>query len=127
MFMNVTLIQMKNEPSQKTHQGKITMAEKSYNVTNPDNLLQARTNEEITIVIESNPSTGYNWQPHFNEGALELIDSDFISESSAIGSGGVEIFRFLPKKAGKENIKMSYKRQWEQKPVKEVIYRVRIS
>jgi len=103
------------------------MAEKSYNVTDPDNLIQARVNEEITIVIESNPSTGYSWQPHFDEGALELIDSDFISGSLAIGSGGVEIFRFLPRKAGKENIKMFYKRQWEQKPVKETVYSIRIS
>jgi predicted secreted protein len=103
------------------------MAKKSYNVTDPDNVIHARVSEEITIVIESNPSTGYSWQPHFNEGPLELIDSDFVSESLAIGSGGVEIFRFLPKKAGKENIKMSYKRQWEQKPVKEIVYRTRIS
>jgi predicted secreted protein len=103
------------------------MAKKSYNVTDPDNVIQARVNEEITIVIESNPSTGYGWQAHFNEGALELIDSDFVSESSAMGSGGVEVFRFLPRKAGKEKIKMSYKRQWEQKPVKEIIFTIRIS
>lgn len=112
---------------QKTRQGKRAMAEKSYNVTDPDNLIQARVNEEITIVIESNPSTGYGWQPHFDEGALELTDSDFVSESLAMGSGGVEVFRFLPKKAGKEKIRMSYKRQWEQKPVKEITYRIRIS
>lgn len=103
------------------------MAEKSYNVTNPDNLIKARVNQEITIVVESNPSTGYTWQPHFSEEALELIGSDFVSESLAMGSGGVEIFRFLPKKAGKEKIKMSYKRQWEQKSVKEIAYRIRIS
>ena len=111
----------------KIHQGKIAMAEKSYNVTDPDNVIQARVNEEITIVIESNPSTGYGWQAHFNQGALELIDSDFVSESLAMGSGGVQVFRFLPKKAGKINIKMSYKRQWEQKPVKEIVYSIRIS
>ncbi len=103
------------------------MAEKNYNVTDPDNLIQTRVNEEITIVVESNPSTGYAWQPHFSEGTLELIASDFVSESMAMGSGGVEVFRFLPKKAGKVNIKMSYKRQWEQKPVKEIIYSIRIS
>jgi predicted secreted protein len=111
----------------KTRQGKIAMAGKGYNVTDPDNVIHARVNEEITIVIESNPSTGYNWQPHFNEGALELMDSDFVPESLAMGSGGVEVFRFLPKKAGKEKIKMSYKRQWEQKPVKEMVYSIRIS
>ena len=103
------------------------MAEKSYTLTDPGNLIQARVNQEITIVVESNPSTGYTWQPHFDEGALELIDSDFVSGSLAIGSGGVEIFRFLTRKAGKEKIKMSYKRQWEQKPIKEIIYRIRIS
>ena len=103
------------------------MVEENYNVTDPDNLIQTRVNEEITIVVESNPSTGYAWQPHFSEGTLELTASDFVSESMAMGSGGVEVFRFLPKKAGKANIKMSYKRQWEQKPVKEIIYSIRIS
>ena len=103
------------------------MVEENYNVTDPDNLIQTRVNEEITIVVESNPSTGYAWQPHFNEGTLELIDSNFVSEGMAMGSGGVEVFRFLPKKAGKVNIKMSYKRQWEQKPIKEIIYSIRIS
>jgi inhibitor of cysteine peptidase len=103
------------------------VAGKSYGVTDPDNVIQTRVNEEITIVIESNPSTGYSWQPQFNEERLELIGSDFVSESRTMGSGGVEVFRFLTKRAGKEEIKMSYKRQWEHKPVKEITYRIRIS
>jgi predicted secreted protein len=33
--------------------------------------------KEFTIKLESNPTTGYTWQPVFDEHAIKLISSGF--------------------------------------------------
>ena len=45
-----------------------------------DNLneLSVQLGQEFTIKLESNPTTGYTWQPVFDEHAIKLISSDFI-------------------------------------------------
>ncbi len=93
-------------------------------ITDPANVIHAQVNVEFTIVVESNLTTGYSWYPHYNEEVLELIGSDFTSAGSAMDTGGVQIFRFLPKKIAKEKIQMTYKRPWEQKPKEEIVYNI---
>jgi len=108
-----------------------TMTEKNFNgipanrkITDPADVIHVQVNIEFTIVMESNPTTGYSWEPHYNEEVLELIGTDFTSAGSAMGTGGVQIFRFLPKKIAKEKIQMSYKRPWEQKSKGETVYNI---
>ena len=74
-------------------------------ITDPADVIHAQVNVEFTIVAESNPTTGYSWQPHYNEEVLELISSDFVSAGSAMGTGGVQTFSFLPKKQQKRKFK----------------------
>jgi inhibitor of cysteine peptidase len=72
--------------------------------------------EEIMIRINSNPTTGYRWQPQYDDNILDLNSHDFVPVSEMIGSSGVERFRFKARKAGKTSVKMIYKRPWDNIP-----------
>ena len=80
-----------------------------------DNLneLSVQLGQEFTIKLESNPTTGYTWQPVFDEHAIKLISSDFIPINKQMGASGIEKFIFKALKLGSTKIKMSYKRSWE--------------
>jgi len=72
-----------------------------------------RVGKTFTISLESNPTTGYSWQAEFNTEFLELVNKEYVSESTLIGAGGTETFKFLALKQGQVEITMIYKRSWE--------------
>ena len=75
-----------------------------------------RLGEEFTIKIESNPTTGYSWQPGFDQNVLRLISSGFTPTSKLMGAAGTERFTFKAISQGRTTVKMIYKRVWEKKP-----------
>ena len=81
----------------------------------------------LTISLESNPTTGYMWQSEFDSEFLELVSSEFTSDSAAIGSPGVENFEFKALKQGETEVTMIYKRSWENEYLDKQIIPVKIS
>jgi inhibitor of cysteine peptidase len=75
--------------------------------------------EEFTIKVQSNPTTGYKWQPLFDDNILKEISHDFIPVSNMTGSSGMERFNFKAMKPGTTSVKMIYKRVWEKQPAEE--------
>jgi inhibitor of cysteine peptidase len=74
--------------------------------------------EDFTIKLESNPTTGYKWQPTYDDTYVKLISNDFMPAMQAtkvLGAGGVERFFFRAIKSGNTEIEMLYKRVWEKK------------
>jgi inhibitor of cysteine peptidase len=82
--------------------------------------LMVRHGEKFKIELESNPSTGYRWQPpFFDQSILKLISSEFVNNiKNQIGSAGIQRFNFEATKEGTTSIKIVYKRAWEADAIK---------
>ncbi len=84
-------------------------------------------NKEFILTLDSNPTTGYNWEAQFDKNILELKEKTFEpSPTGLIGAGGKEKFVFIPVKTGETTIKLMYKRPWEDKPIEEKKFRFKI-
>lgn len=70
---------------------------------------------ELTLTLESNPTTGYFWYAKYDKDLLSLVSKDFIPTTNLLGAGGVERFNFRALKQGKTSIKMLYSRNWKKK------------
>ncbi len=83
--------------------------------------------DEISITLESNPSTGYTWQvvEIDNQVIKQLGEPEFIlpgeTNHPQPGKGGVEIFRFSAVSPGRANLHLIYVRSWDedQQPAQE--------
>ncbi len=70
----------------------------------------------LVVSLESNPTTGYSW------GVAEIDDEilqqegevEYKSESDLVGAGGVETFRFKALAVGEGELKLIYRRPWEE-------------
>jgi predicted secreted protein len=75
-------------------------------------------NEQIQLVIPSNPTTGYSWKWR-NKNSVTVVDTfdyHFIPDNPVItGRGGNEIWNFKGIKSGIDSIKLEYCRPWDTK------------
>lgn len=71
--------------------------------------------QELIIRLESNPSTGYDWQAvKFGKELLSLEDEEYIApENARIGQGGTKRFVFKALTAGSTVLELAYYRPWE--------------
>jgi inhibitor of cysteine peptidase len=60
--------------------------------------------QNFTIQLQSNPSTGYHWEPTYDNSTITLINRAFASsvstESAIVGAGGTDLFTFQGIKPG---------------------------
>ncbi len=91
--------------------------------------LEVEMDENFIITLESNQTTGYQWETGFEAGYLELVDKKYIlpEEQQVVGAGGQEIFTFFPLQSGETEITFLYKRRWEEKEIKRFIYKIVIN
>ena len=83
--------------------------------TDPIQGIEIGIGEQFIIALESNPTTGYEWEVDFDGSFLKLRQSDFTPAKSGLtGAGGEQRFTFEGVKAGKTEVALTYKRQWEQ-------------
>ncbi|HYY67202.1 MAG TPA: protease inhibitor I42 family protein [Nitrososphaeraceae archaeon] len=73
---------------------------------------------DFTIKLESNPTTGYKWIPNYDDSSLKLISDEFVSETTLMGSGGIQRLSFRALKPGATEIEVVQKRPWEKKPLR---------
>lgn len=87
--------------------------------------IEVDATENFSISLESNPTTGYQWEGDYNEEYLQFLGKEYLAQSSdLVGSGGNDVFRFVALKAGETEIVFSYLRLWEMKPISQAVYRV---
>jgi inhibitor of cysteine peptidase len=72
----------------------------------------------IRITLESNPSTGYNWELRdFDYGVAEYHSSDLVARQSGgnvlFGAPGDTVITLQAVHPGTQNINLVYRRQWE--------------
>ncbi|HYB58903.1 MAG TPA: protease inhibitor I42 family protein [Candidatus Acidoferrales bacterium] len=60
--------------------------------------------QNFTIQLQSNPSTGYHWEPTYNSSYITLVNRAFASSTSAnpsiVGASGTDTFTFKGTKEG---------------------------
>ncbi len=92
-----------------------------------DEVIHITAGKEFIIVLDANPTTGYEWTLLFDESLVQLVDREFKPPSvDLIGAGGQERFTFEPRIVGETTIKMQMKRPWEETAVEEHVFLVQI-
>ena len=60
--------------------------------------------QNFTIQLQSNPSTGYHWEPAYDNSTFTLTNRAFVSsvstQSAVVGAGGTDVFTFQGTKQG---------------------------
>ena len=99
--------------------------------TPTDKPIKAAAGTQFTIELESNPTTGYEWQPAFSPEQVALVRRELRpaggqagGEGPAVGAGGTERFVFEALAAGTTAIGMALKRSWEPAAIEKRSYRV---
>lgn len=84
----------------------------------PSQVINTKGNQEFTIALGSNISTGYSWQAAFDEKALTLIEKTYKEQDSTgkqiVGASGTEYFKFKSLSKGETKVTFTYRRPWEQ-------------
>jgi len=94
--------------------------------TGQDRDIAVSVGERFVIGLESNPTTGYEWEAHFDSSMLQLVDREFSAQGLGIGSGGIERFRLKALTAGETTLELMYKRAWETIAVEDIVFHVHV-
>ena len=83
-----------------------------------DQIVRAAVGNLIRITLESNPSTGYNWELRdFEFGVAVFHSSDLVARDNGgnvlFGAPGDTVITLQAVKPGRQDIKLVYRRQWE--------------
>ena len=72
--------------------------------------------QTLEVSLEANPTTGYTWEvATINDSILhQLGEAQFLPESTAVGAGGTQTFRFEAVGTGQTELRLVYRRPWEQ-------------
>ena len=78
--------------------------------------IQLQKGQALTVALEGNPSTGYNWQVEVLDQAIlkQVGEPEFEAESDLLGAPGTVTLRFEAAGAGETELKLVYQRGWEQ-------------
>lgn len=103
--------------------------------TNPSTTIEVKVGEEFTISMDSNATTGYEWQlaEALDESVVEQVgDPQYILEEGAedrVGAGGTEVWTFKGAGSGNTTISFKYVRPWEEEeePAETKDFKVEVS
>ncbi len=96
--------------------------------------VELRKGQTLVITLESNPTTGYQWEVIENEESVMLQKgkAEFKSSNTgnhpSSGKSGTETFRFDAQSLGNGTLKMVYHRSWEKEvePLKTFTLQVKV-
>ena len=75
-----------------------------------------RTGDNLTVELEGNPSTGYNWVPLSQDlKTLKLVGEPEAkpADSKLVGAPQTILLHFTATNPGQETLKLGYQRPWE--------------
>lgn len=82
---------------------------KPLQITDPTQTIEVNAGDEFTIVIESNPTTGYHWEIVGELNNIEFVSRDYqASEPITTGSGGIDVWTFKAIASGEAQITLGY-------------------
>jgi inhibitor of cysteine peptidase len=78
-------------------------------ISDPAQPIEVKAGDEFTIVIESNPTTGYHWEIIGELDNVEYISKDYRADQPVLtGSGGVDVWTFKAISSGEARITLGY-------------------
>lgn len=94
-------------------------------------VLSTKAGKEVTIRLDSNPTTGYSWQlaEPYDESIVRLLEAEYTPPTTRrVGAGGKESWTFLALKKGTAKISLKYVRPWEinKPPAREKVFLIRV-
>jgi len=85
--------------------------------TDTQKTISVGVNQEFIIALDSNPTTGYDWEESHDAAMVKLVEKKYRPDEKAaglVGAGGTQYFQFKALKVGKTSITFAYKRPWEE-------------
>lgn len=72
--------------------------------------------QTLTIRLEANPTTGYSWEFVESEEAIlqQVGEPEYEPESDLLGAPGMQTLRFQAVQPGQMELKLVYRRPWEE-------------
>ena len=95
----------------------------------PEEKITVGIEDEFIIALDSNPTTGYDWEESYDDSMLSLVDDRYELDEKAeglVGAGGTQYFQFKALKAGQTEITLVYKRHWETEILEQKVFNVEI-
>lgn len=84
-------------------------------ITDPAQPIEVNAGEEFTIVIESNPTTGYHWEIIGELDNIEFVSREYRADEPVLtGSGGVDVWTFKAIATGEARITLGYYPPYEE-------------
>ena len=88
--------------------GKTAVVEAS----DPRQPIEVGAGKGFTIVLESNPTTGYHWDivGELDRNVVEFVKSEYVSTSdpNLVGGGGLDVWTFKSVNTGETQITLGY-------------------
>ena len=78
-----------------------------------------RVGDEVTVVLDENPTTGYRWHADIDTARLQLTADHYEGPEHRIGAGGTRQLTFAPVQPGQSRLHLVKRRSWEQAVVAE--------
>jgi len=95
----------------------------------PEEKITVGIEDEFIIALDSNPTTGYDWEESHDPYKLILIEKKYEPDEKAaglVGAGGTQYFRFTSQKTGGTEITFTYKRSWETEILEQKVFNVNV-
>ena len=87
---------------------KIQVSENQQNIS-------LKKNQELTIVLSSNATTGFSWQLNdsYDKNVVNFVSTDYVASiSGLIGAPGQELWNFKGIKKGNTMMQFNYSQKW---------------
>lgn len=78
---------------------------------------RVRVGDEITVVLEENPTTGYRWHAETDPVRLQLTGDQYEGSQYPVGAGGSRRLTFAALRPGPARLYLVNRRSWEQSVV----------
>ena len=95
----------------------------------PEEKITVGIEDEFIIALDSNPTTGYDWEVSCDWYKLILVEKKYEPDEKAkglVGAGGTQYFRFTSQKTGDTDVTFVYKRHWETEILEQKVFKVEI-
>jgi len=81
-------------------------------------VINTGVNQEFTIALGSNITTGYSWQLDYDANVINLVENKYQEQDNTgkhiVGASGTEYFTFKALAKGETEVTFTYRRPWEQ-------------
>ena len=93
-----------------------------------DSSIRVRAGEPFSVVVDVNPSTGYEWTGSVRGAAIELRDVRLTPATGKLGAAGRQTFELVAKHAGRATLSLSLARSWEKaQPIESIQFDVEVA